>query len=284
MFFFKKFIQLIGKFFKPKNYFYYLIKLYQKFISFLNLELTICKKINLNELKKNSKDIKDLKLLTFLNSGCLEICLNMLKSAEHVGIEKEKFYIACLDVHSYEELKARDYVNSFLYKDQNKSAYQNWSSDSKSGFRNVVKHKWNIINQIYQKYPNLIWVDTDIVFKSNPIRLLSGHKEILFQSDLPGSIICTGFMVFNKSKACQRLIKDCSDAGAEDDQIVMNRLALTKYRKSIALLPKEYFPNGNIYYRKGVKKEALIVHNNWILGLDAKIKKFKEEGLWFYNS
>jgi len=32
-----------------------------------------------------------MKFLTFLNSGCLEICLNMLKSAENVGIDKDDF-------------------------------------------------------------------------------------------------------------------------------------------------------------------------------------------------
>jgi hypothetical protein len=38
-----------------------------------------------------------MKFLTQLNSGCLEICKNMLKSAKIVGLNTDDFIIACLD-------------------------------------------------------------------------------------------------------------------------------------------------------------------------------------------
>ena len=127
-----------------------------------------------------------MKFVTFLNSGCLDICRNMLLSAEKVGINMDDFYIACLDKNSYDNL--RNYTNSFIWIEvdhinETLREYQNWTFDSNSGFRNIVKYKWRIIHEMYKNHKELCWVDTDIVFKENPIDLISGQDEILFQSD-----------------------------------------------------------------------------------------------------
>jgi hypothetical protein len=220
-----------------------------------------------------------MKFLTFLNSGCIEICKNMLVSAEKAGINMDDFYIACLDSNSYESLK--DYKNSFLYIDQPIVEYQNWTFDENSGFRNIVKNKWSIIKKIYQENKNLCWVDTDIVFVKNPINLLEGNEEVLFQSDSPGSTLCSGFMVFNDTKECESLVNECGFNETEDDQLIVNEIALKKYRDNIALLSPDLFPNGHVYYNEGKKENAYIVHNNWMVGVNTKIAKFKEEGLWF---
>jgi hypothetical protein len=222
-----------------------------------------------------------MKFLTFLNSGCLDICLNMLKSAENVGINMEDFIIACMDEDVYESLSDKGYVGAYLYIDQKLKGYQEWSFDESSGFRNIVRHKWKIIDEVHRKHPNLMWVDTDIVFRQNPVEILTGHKEVLFQGDSPGSTLCTGFMVFNETQECRKLIEECGSDETDDDQLIMNRVALEKYRDNIALLSEDLFPNGNVYYQQGKKENAMIVHNNWMVGVQTKIQKFKEENLWF---
>ena len=225
-----------------------------------------------------------MKFLTFLNSGCLDICKNMLISAEKVGINMNDFYIACLDKNSYENLN--QYSNAFMWINvdlinTNLSDYQDWTFNVNSGFRNVVKYKWRIIQEIYRQHKELCWVDTDIVFKENPIDLVKEQEEILFQSDRPGSTLCSGFMVFNSSSKCENLIKECSSNTEEDDQILVNRIALDKYYNNVALLSEDLFPNGHVYYKENRKENAVIVHNNWMIGVDAKIKHFKEENLWY---
>lgn len=222
-----------------------------------------------------------MKFLTFLNLGCLDICLNMLKSAENVGINVDDFIIACMDEEVYTSLSKLGYKGAYLYINQELKEYQDWTFNKDSGFRNVVRHKWKIINQVHKKHPKLMWVDTDIVFKENPIEILTGHEEVLFQTDAPGSTICTGFMIFNDSKECRRLVEECGADETDDDQLLMNRIALSKYKDHIALLSEDLFPNGHIYYKQGRKGNAMIVHNNWMVGIDEKISKFKEEGLWF---
>lgn len=225
-----------------------------------------------------------MKFLTFLNKGCLDICKNMLISAENVGIDKSDFYIACLDKASYDGLS--DYPNAFMwigvdYINQKLSEYQNWTFDANSGFRTIVKYKWRIIQEIYRQYKELCWVDTDIVFKENPVDYVKEQEEVLFQSDAPGSTLCSGFMVFNDSEECENMINDCALDEEEDDQILVNKIALDNYYDNIALLNEDLFPNGHIYYQQGRKENAVIVHNNWMVGIEAKIQHFKDENLWY---
>lgn len=219
-----------------------------------------------------------MKYLTQLNSGCIDICKNMLASAQKVGINVEDFIIACLDENAYEKMK--EYSGAFLYKKNKLTEYQNWSFDEQSNFRQIVKMKWKLIAEIYKINKNLCWVDTDIVFRENPESFIKDQKHILFQCDRPGSLICSGFMVFNDSEDCESLIEECGKNETEDDQILINTVA-QKYANSCKLLPLEQFPNGHLYYSLGIKDKAIIVHNNHMVGIHNKINKFKNENLWF---
>jgi hypothetical protein len=88
-------------------------------------------------------------------------------------------------------------------------------------------------------------------------------------------------MVFNETEACKNLVQECAKYFKQDDQLLVNEIALTKYKDSIAILDQELFPNGHVYYQLNKKSKAYIVHNNWMVGVDEKTKKFKEEGLWY---
>lgn len=207
------------------------------------------------------------------------MCRNMLISAEKVGLDLDNFYIACLDQKSLDGVG--DYCNSFLYLNQKLEEYQNWTFDPNSGFRNIVKYKWNLIKKIYENYNQLCWVDTDIVFLKNPLERIENNEKILFQTDYPGSLLCTGFMVFNQTNHCKSLITECCEDDQEDDQIILNKIALQKYKNNIGILNPDLFPNGKHYYEENRKKEAYLVHNNWMVGVEKKINKFKEENLWY---
>ena len=219
-----------------------------------------------------------MKFLTQLNSGCIDICKNMLISAKNVGLNIDDFIIACLDKNAYENMK--EYSGAFLYKENEFTEYQEWSFDETSDFRQIVKSKWKLIAETYKTHKKLCWVDTDIVFKINPSEYINEQDHILFQCDRPGSLICSGFMVFNDSPTCQSLIEECGTNESEDDQILINYVA-AKYASNCRLLPLEQFPNGHLYYSRGMKNDAVIIHNNHMVGIDTKINKFKEEGLWY---
>ena len=218
-----------------------------------------------------------MKFLTFLNFGCLNICKNMLESAKRVGIPSSEFIVYCLDDESYNDLK--DSVPCVQYKSDAPKTYENWSFDPKSQFRQVVKHKWKIIKEVYKENKNLCWIDTDIVLLKDFRFLDNQFNGTLCQSDLPGSLICSGFMIFSNTTQSEQLINECASLEDEDDQLAINGL-YTKY--NINLLSLELFPNGNVYYQQNIKnKDAFIVHNNHMVGVETKIQHFKNEGLWY---
>lgn len=221
--------------------------------------------------------------LTMTNSGCVDICKNMLQSAKNVGLNLDNFVIACLDENVFENMK--HYKGAFLYNKTKLEDYQNHSFEENSGFRQIVKNKWPIIKEIYKQYKNLCWVDCDIVFKQNPLSFFETLNQMAFQSDNPGMTVCSGFMVFNTDKICDLLIEDCSKNENEDDQIILNKTIVRqkKYWGRFKILDAELFPNGYVYYQANKKENAIIVHNNYIQGIQEKIKKFKEENLWFID-
>lgn len=223
-----------------------------------------------------------MKFLTFLNAGCVEICKNMLESAKKVGISMDDFYIYCIDDISFNSLK-NEYGNVILYKSQDITEYQDWTFNENSGFRKIVENKWKIIQEVYSEHKNLCFVDSDIVFVKDPRPLIEGKDKVLFQSDCypEGNLLCSGFMVFNDTLACANLINDCAEFDGEDDQLIVNRIAIGKYNNDYQVLSEALFPNGNVYYKQGRKEDAYIVHNNWMLGIEEKISKFKQENMWY---
>lgn len=217
-----------------------------------------------------------MKFLTFLNYGCLEICKNMIQSAIKSGIPSSDFIVYCLDEESYENLKNQ--VFCVRYQTDGPKQYQNWSFDANSQFRQVVKHKWQIIKKVYETHKNLCWVDTDIVFLKDIRFLAQQNDSVLVQSDLPGSSICTGFMIFGDNESSKNLIEECAMHVDADDQLIINEI---HEKHNYKILNEEFFPNGKVYYVYNKKQNALIVHNNHMIGIETKIQHFKNEGLWF---
>ena len=210
-----------------------------------------------------------MKYLTFLNYGCVEICENMLNSAQQVGISMEDFIIACIDEKSFSYMKK--YPNVFFIEKNAPIDYQNFSRDDSTNFIDVIKHKWKIIEEFYLNYKELCYVDCDIVFLKNPTDYISNKSKILFQSDLPGQKLCSGFMIFNNSIDSKNLILRCSSTDI-DDQVIVN-LVFEDFKESINILPEIDFPNGKKYFDEKISSDPYIVHNNWIIGIDNKIKR-----------
>lgn len=221
-----------------------------------------------------------------INAGAIGICRNLLLSAKQVGINTEKdFIIACLDKKSFLEFK--NFNNTFLFINQKISAYQTWNINQNSSFAKIVKYKWRIIKKVYKSNKELCYIDSDIVFKKNPRKLIMKKKKILFQMDYPLKKICSGLMVFNNTKKCKEIINQCCKDSyfIFDDQVLINTVIKNKYLKSIRLLNPQYFPNGHIYNLLKNKTESYIVHANHypLKNIKKKIKYFKKHKLWFFN-
>ena len=48
-------------------------------------------------------------------------------------------------------------------------------------------------------------------------------------------------------------------------------------------LPRSVFPDGISYFARGIQRNVVIVHNNYIIGHDNKVQRFKSVRLWWNN-
>jgi len=222
-----------------------------------------------------------MKYLTFTNFGCTELCHNMITSLMEMGVPPGNILVATLDKES-ENTLADWGVKVLPYTHQPIKHYANWTFDANSEFRQIVKHKWKIIQQVYETNKELVWVDTDIVFLKNieeDIRQTDG--DFLFQVDHPGMYVCTGFMVFRDNPTCQKIIDHCASCDDCDDQLVIQDVI--KGPVDARPLSRFKYPNGHFIHQEKMTNtdRAYIVHNNYMIGAETKANKFKEMGLWY---
>lgn len=206
----------------------------------------------------------------------------MIKSLLAAGESKDNIYVVCMDANSASYFKPIcNIIDDFKLEDE-LTSYQDWTFDPKSNFAKIVGNKWGFIRDFYLKHNNFVFVDSDIYFRKNPEEILNSYnKDFCIQADAPGSKYCTGFMYFRKSITCDVITTFCSH-NKTDDQLVLNMLLNNSPNllSNVQLLPQDIFPNGHVYYKSKTSKDPYIVHNNHMVGIETKIKHFKDNGMW----
>jgi hypothetical protein len=232
-----------------------------------------------------------MKFLSFSNSGCKEICANMIRSLIDCSYLQEEITISCLDEETFaylgEHYKKINLLKNFVIDDVDLKNYQNWSFDGSSKFRQIVKYKWNIIKDNF-KNKQFVWIDTDVVVLKNLNKvlndILSSGFDIVTQSDMPTCKYCTGFMIFNPTDNMIKAIDICSLDKSADDQIIFNR-SWKSVGVNVATLDLQHFPNGYFVYKTENsfkdRDNWYIVHNNHMVGIENKTQKFKEHKMWY---
>ena len=162
-------------------------------------------------------------------------------------------------------------------------------SFNQSNFNKLVYKKLEITHDELSKGNSVFLSDLDIVFLRDPwdyLTALLADNDIVFQQD--GNRNCTGFYVVKPTPETLDLfdISEPIDLGPDKtDQGYINRkLHLKKsfYKNlKIKVLNKNLFPFGNYWYKQNKKiEDPYIVHYNWVMGIDNKIKKMKKYNHW----
>lgn len=169
-------------------------------------------------------------------------------------------------------------------------------------FIKISQHKFKLILDNIQKYPNIYFIDSDIVFLKDPvyhIKKIDDH-DIIFQIDNPinnpintANWVCSGnFFIKNNSRS-EHFLKEviASYTPQTNDQDCVKKI-LTKYGEN-----PSYYPHAKIgtfdprkiqngcdafRFKWCELPEAIMVHANWIIGLNDKINTLKNNNLWFY--
>ncbi|KAM9973935.1 hypothetical protein ACTFIW_007597 [Dictyostelium discoideum] len=280
------------------------------------------------------------KIVLMCNYGFRDMTLNLLKCFEKLSIDKSRYILYCMDDKAYKfftEFKgiecqrfSRDdiIINSStssstqLFHDNNtndnKGIYsENAESYGDIGFRAICNEKPLVVLDVLKKGYNVLWTDTDIVWKRDPFihfyqdinqenQFINDDIDLYVQQD--DDDICAGFYFIRSNQRTIKFIQDSINFlnPCIDDQIAMrlflksqginikskNILLLLsendkKDKIRYRLLDKKLFPNGTNYFNLKITQRdnitPFIIHNNCIIGHRSKKDRFIEYGLWYIN-
>ena len=269
-------------------------------------------KININKeniivcrIRGNGKiNPMDLKLLDntyiisiFLTHGHNIECLNLLKTLKINKLLKN-VVITCLDKESY------NFMNKKM-KNKVKKIYlfnlhlKNESDYGTLDFRKIVINKLIILRKLLTLYKKpVLHIDTDIVILKNNINneimkiIIDNNFDLFIQQG--EADFCTGFMLLNNNNNIFEILDNSIEVMKKNqnnkihwgDQKSINYVInKNKNKYIIKTFDKLNYPNGKHYFGnlKTIYKnyKPIIVHNNYIKGLDNKFNRFKSNGLWF---
>jgi Nucleotide-diphospho-sugar transferase len=160
------------------------------------------------------------------------------------------------------------------------------------GFKKLNRARPVILRRFAESGFTFFYNDADIVWKTNLMDVMEGamnegDKKVraVFVEDQGAYCSCMIYM--QPTQANIDLLGEwpLSYTEKEDDQIGWNRAIERKY-DSLSFRMRNAthnMPNGKQYFgREGAlhRTNALVVHNNYIVGKDKKLQRFKSHGLW----
>ncbi|KAH9616858.1 hypothetical protein KSS87_006738 [Heliosperma pusillum] len=181
------------------------------------------------------------------------------------------------------------------------------------GFFNFTARRPQHLLNILELGYNVMYNDVDMVWLKDPFLYLEGNHDIYFMDDVaavkplnhshdlppPGKkgrpYVCSCMIFLRPTDgaklAMRKWIEELQEqpwtrAKKANDQPAFN-WALMKNADQVDmyLLPQSAFPTGGLYFKnktwvRETKGSHVIIHNNYILGFEKKIKRFRDYGLW----
>lgn len=184
------------------------------------------------------------------------------------------------------------------------------------GFFNFTARRPQHLLNILELGYNVMYNDVDMVWLADPFPYLKGNHDVYFMDDMtpikplnhpnvlppPGkkgrTYICSCMIYMHPTPGAKLLmnkwieeLKDqpWSRAKKANDQPAFNwALNKTAGQVDMYLLPQAAFPTGGLYFKnktwvKETKGKHVIIHNNYIVGFEKKIKRFHDYGLWLVD-
>ncbi|KAK7399831.1 hypothetical protein VNO78_11024 [Psophocarpus tetragonolobus] len=184
------------------------------------------------------------------------------------------------------------------------------------GFFNFTARRPSHLLKILELGYSVMYNDVDMVWLADPIPYLLGDHDVYFTDDMtaikplnhshdlppPGKkgrpYICSCMIFLRPTDRAKLVLKKWieelqiqpwSKTVKSNDQPAFN-WALMKIAKEVDLylLPQAAFPTGGLYFKnktwvKETKGKHVIIHNNYIVGFEKKIKRFRDYGLWLVD-
>ena len=232
------------------------------------------------------------RIVNFFTSALCDEWRNFLYSVRQQGLE-DLLIVFPLDKNALECVKKE---NIQFRTDLICLNLEEESSFGTEGFKNITSKKVKAIEIVLREGFFVFYFDTDIVLLKNPIEnyFYLPPRKIYMQSDsetfeksVQGNH-CSGVIFISPSLKIAEKMKNAEeliltrDPGSKywDDQGVINETI-----SDIGTLDPASYPNGHRYFNEREKCDEIpiLIHNNWIVGLNPKIERFKKHGLWYID-
>ena len=231
-------------------------------------------------------------ILMTVNTGFLDFFFNWLLQFKKLGV-KCPLIVMAHDENAFNVLQNNPTVYEHLsvVRSDNKPIKEAADFRSRDFIALNAERPQFILNHL-KEGRNTLYVDADTVWVSSPFPHFTGEFDLWVQQD--ANMLCAGFMAIQSNNKTLRFIEHWRDEvirvnATLNEQIVLNKIIRAYKSKKINLkrLDNKKFPDGNKYfdrYNETERKAAVVVHNNYIVGHDKKLTRFRKHGLWLLDS
>ena len=222
-------------------------------------------------------------IILTVNDGYLDFLQNWIHFYEKLHLNYRVFVIT-------EDDTAFLKLNN-LKLDQAFTVIRSWKKSSSSAvkfeskqFMELTSARPSHIFTYLEKGLNVLYADIDSVWLQDPFPYFTGDFDMWIQLD--GNTYCTGLLGIRRSNDSIKLTKMWEASLKQklnNDQTAFN-LVCKEAKIKIKSLDTNLFPSGDLYFNKfdtSKRNSVAIVHNNYIIGHDKKLQRFKKHNLWF---
>ncbi|KAK8812346.1 hypothetical protein WA158_007580 [Blastocystis sp. Blastoise] len=248
----------------------------------------------IDDIRKNA--LNNEIVITFITPEYIEMFL-MFYYKSIIPHDIKNFLVFVSDQNLYRTLKSESIPCTLItqYKSYNKKNIQYGTQ----GFIDIVNMKTLCILYVLEQGYNVLFTDVDIIFLDNPLYYFNHTYDINAQMEGYYEIkeINSGFMYIHSNMhtlACfynafsLYLTQNIRQQTAVNDAVfnlIPNSLSLNELDIYRFPMGNDFFVEGNhVFLDDSPCETCIIVHNNWIKGIDAKIYRLKEIGYYYPSS
>ncbi|XP_072044738.1 uncharacterized protein [Amphiura filiformis] len=236
-------------------------------------------------------------VLATANSAYLDFTENWIASMQDCGVWPNVTIIA-EDEAAYQTLRNRKYlIDIHVTRADQLSSGENLVFDTPEYKRFVNKRAEYILSYLQSGY-NVLFSDVDTYWVSNPFPYFEENYDIFIQLDQgppKPQVLCAGFVFYRATKMTITFIEtwikrmETSNHTIPDQQM-LNRLIRNKSITDLKwkVMEPDTFVSGRDYFNdewrlQNPHVKPVMLHNNWVIGHDVKVDRFKKLGFWIID-
>ena len=230
-------------------------------------------------------------ILIYVDFSYLDMALNLINSSIKPLHMLDNVLFVSTDTNVCQYLSQQS-VYCFVYIKTQPVDGSDSVFDSK-GFIEKMNIRTEMILDALRLGYTVLHTDADVVFFLDPLpEIIHACADACDMAAMLDIDIYNAGFVFLKSRqaviAVYRKMQHLYRYKMKDDQTALNEALVSAKHVNMVDLSVRQFQSGIEYFendQRGVrviyhKRDCVVVHNNWMVGRDAKIYRFRETGLW----